>query len=356
MANQVRVGVIGTGGISRYHMGGWLRSKRGKLVAAADIQPDKLQAFCEEFDLPPQQAYGDPRKMLLSEALDCVSVCCWAQHHADMVVAAARAGVEGVLCEKPLGYSIAEGERMRRAADKHGTKVLVMHQRRYVPTYTEAARLIARGAIGQVHTLVARNGGGLCNTHSHSVDMMRYVLGDPRAEWAMAQLERRTNRWERCHPVEDCLVGVIGFEGGARGIIESDTPLEKGQGGLWVYGTEGAIALYGGPLRMNQNTGGTWEPIEAGESVDPPVAYVQDLLRWMDGGPEPRISLAKAWHTHEILMAFYESARTHRRITFPVRNRKRILEQMIDDGLLPLGRRKKPYDIRTPDALDAGYR
>ena len=354
MAKKVRLGVIGTGGISRYHMGGWLRSKRGKLVAAADVQPANLRKFCEEFGLPPEKGYADATEMLRAEELDCVSICTWAQHHCALVAAAAKAGVRGVLCEKPLGYSIGEGERMLRAVAKHGTKVLVMHQRRYSTRFTKAAKLIARGAIGQPLTLVRRGGGGLCNSHSHSVDMMRYLLGDPKAEWVMAQLERTTNRWERCYPAEDCLVGVIGFEGGARAVIESDTPLEKSQDGLWVYGTEGAINLFAGPLLMNKTTGGKWQPIEAKE-VNPPVCYVKDLLRWMDGGPEPRISLARAWHTHEILMGFYESARTRRRVTFPLRNRRRILQQMIDDGLLPL-RKRRPYDIRTPDALKAGCR
>lgn len=354
MAKRVRFGVIGTGGISRYHMSGWLGSKRGTLVSAADVQPRNLAGFCEQFGLPPEKGYADARTMLRREALDCVSVCTWAQHHAALVVAAARAGVRGILCEKPLCYSIAEGERLLRAVDKHGTRVLVMHQRRYVGGYSNAAKLIARGAIGRPLTLVTRNGGGLCNTHSHSVDLMRYVLGDPRADWVMAQAERTTNRWERCFPVEDCLVGLIGFEGGARGIIESDTPLEKGGGGLWIYGTEGVIDLFGGPRLMSAKTGGKWQPID-GRPVEPPVAYVKGLVRWLDGGPEPPISLARAWHTHEILMAFYESARTRSRVEFPLRNRRRILQQMIDDGCFTL-RRRKPYDIRTPDAFKAGYR
>ena len=354
MAKKIRFGVIGTGGISRYHMGGWLRSKRGQLVAACDIRPDKVAGFCEQFGLPPDKGYTDVRKMLRREELDCVSICTWAQSHAGLTVAAARAGVRGILCEKPLGYSIAEGDTMRRAAAATGAKVLVMHQRRYCGGYTKAARLIARGAIGQPHTLVARGGGGLTNSHSHTIDMMRYMLGDPETEWVMAALERTTNRWERCFPIEDCLVGAISFEGGVRGILESDTPLEKGQGGLWVYGTEGAIDLFGGPLLMNKTTGGTWQRIEAKEP-DLPRCYVRDLLRWIDGGPEPRISLRQALYTHEILMGFYESARARRLVRFPLRARGRILQKMIDEGALPL-RKQKPYDIRQAEAFKAGYR
>ena len=218
MAKKFRVGVIGTGGISRYHMGGWMRSRLGEVVAACDIQPAKLAGFCEQFGVPASSAYADARKMLRREQLDCVSICTWAQAHAKLTVAAAKAGVRGILCEKPLGYSVAEADAMVRAAEQTGAKVLVMHQRRYSARFTKARKLIAKGAIGSVHTLVVRSGGGLTNTHSHTIDMMRYVLGDPKTEWVMAQIERTTNRWERCWPIEDRAVGVICFEGGVRAI------------------------------------------------------------------------------------------------------------------------------------------
>jgi predicted dehydrogenase len=285
-----------------------------------------------------------------------VSICTWAQHHASLTVAAARAGVGGILCEKPMCYSIREAEQMLRAAEETGAHVMVTHQRRYSRRATRARTLIARGAIGDVHTLISRGGGGLTNTHTHSVDMMRYVLGDPKARWVMAQVERSTNRWERCYPVEDRLAGIVCFETGARGIVESDLPQEGvALGGLRVYGTRGAIDLAGGPMLMNASTGGRWSPIEVKREIDPPVCYVRDLIRWMEGGPEPRISIRQAWPTHEILMAFYESARTRSLVELPLRNRRRVLEQMIEECAFAL-RKKRPYDIRTPDALKAGYR
>ena len=281
MAEKVRFGVIGTGGISRYHMTGWIKSRLGQLVAACDVQPANLDSFCKEFNVPPEAAYSDPFAMLRREKLDCVSICTWAQHHPKIVVAAAKAGVRGILCEKPMAYSIAEADAMLKAVEKAGTKVLIMHQRRYHRPLTKARVLIARGGIGDVHTLVARGGGGLTNTHTHYVDMMRYVLADADAEWVLAQAERSTNRWERCSPIEDRLAGLIGFQGGARGLIDSDTPLDgAAKGGMWVYGTHGAIDLFGGPLVMNARTGGKWSLIEAKGQVDPPVCYVRDLPNW----------------------------------------------------------------------------
>jgi predicted dehydrogenase len=127
------------------------------------------------------------------------------------------------------------------------------------------------------------------------------------------------------------------------------------KGGLWLYGTKGAIDLFGGPLLLNASTGGKWQPIETKREPDLPAEYVRGLIRWMEGGPEPPLSLARALGTHEIIMGFYESARTRSLVRLPVRNRRRILGQMIADGTLPL-KNRKPYDIRTPDAFKAGYR
>ena len=63
MAKKLRVGILGTGGISRYHVGGWQRSRLGEIVAAADIQPANLEGFGKEFGLPPRGQNRRPREM-----------------------------------------------------------------------------------------------------------------------------------------------------------------------------------------------------------------------------------------------------------------------------------------------------
>jgi hypothetical protein len=75
------------------------------------------------------------------------------------------------------------------------------------------------------------------------------------------------------------------------------------------------------------------------------TAQVQELIRWIEGGPEHRGSGRNARITLEIMMALYESARRHQVVRLPLEERRYPLGLMIAEGKLAVevpGR----YDIR----------
>ena len=98
---------------------------------------------------------------------------------------AAEHGAKAVLCEKPMAVSLAEADQMITACRSSGTKLAIGHQRRFYPGWTEARRLISEGTVGKPMMVTGYVVDGLLNTGSHVVDGMRYVLGDPQAEWVM---------------------------------------------------------------------------------------------------------------------------------------------------------------------------
>ena len=66
MANKLRVGIIGTGGISRSHMAGYSKlGDRVEVVAACDIDEAKLTAYCKQYGIPKQ--YTDFNEMMANE-------------------------------------------------------------------------------------------------------------------------------------------------------------------------------------------------------------------------------------------------------------------------------------------------
>src|SRR5262249_52211397 len=150
-------------------------------------------------------------------------------------VAAAEAGARGILCEKPMARSLAEADTMLAACDAYGAKLAIGHHHRFVSHNTAARRLIAEGAIRQPTPPPPASGGGLLNNGTHMIDRMRYLLGDPEAIWVIGQVERRTDRWERAQPIEDCCVGLVAFAGGARGLIESDLPEPECPGTTMIH-------------------------------------------------------------------------------------------------------------------------
>ena len=84
---KLRIGIIGTGGISHAHMNGYLaQGDRVELVACCDLDEEKVKAYAEKFGFA--RYYTDLHEMMAKEELDCVSVCTWNAAHKEATIAA----------------------------------------------------------------------------------------------------------------------------------------------------------------------------------------------------------------------------------------------------------------------------
>ena len=109
--DKIRVGIIGTGGISHAHMDGYKHmADRVDVVAVCDIDEAKVRAYAAKFNVP--RWYTDCREMMKKESLDCVSVCTWNAAHKECTITALRGGAN-VICEKPMAMNAEEAEEMR---------------------------------------------------------------------------------------------------------------------------------------------------------------------------------------------------------------------------------------------------
>jgi len=344
---RYRVAIIGTGGIARTHAQGWKATKRCDLVAGVDIRPEAAARFAEEFSVP--HTYDNVEEMLAKEKPDIVSICTWHGTHAAFTIAAANAGVAGILCEKPMAVSLGDADAMLDAVAKSGSKLAIGHHHRFNPRNTEARRLIASGVIGKPHLIRLCTSGGLTNNGTHAIDRARYLLGDPKAEWVLGQVERRTDRYERLEPIEDACAGIIAFEGGARLVIESDLPdgglndAAAGFSTLHVYGTEGTLAIGSSLCLLNKDSHG-WQALH----VPPDTNQFEEMLGWMEGRNAHRNEGTIARATVELMMAIYESARIRGRVVLPLTTMRSPLVMMIEDGSLRVEKEGR-YDIRVPN-------
>ena len=116
--SKVRVGIIGTGGISHCHMLGYnALPDEVEVVAVCDIDEAKVKAYAEQYGVAAW--YTDYNEMLEKEDLDCVSVTTWNSAHMPATVASLNAGVN-VICEKPMAMNASEAEEMLAAAKESG--------------------------------------------------------------------------------------------------------------------------------------------------------------------------------------------------------------------------------------------
>ncbi|WP_308637401.1 Gfo/Idh/MocA family protein [Paenibacillus silvisoli] len=132
------------------------------------------------------------QELLASPEIDAVVICSENAKHAELTLAAAAAK-KHVLCEKPLGISVAEMERMIEACAANGVQLMTAFPCRYIPSVIEAKRSIDEGDIGEIVAIKGTNrgsmpggwfvnpaasGGGAVLDHTvHVMDLMNWFVG-----------------------------------------------------------------------------------------------------------------------------------------------------------------------------------
>ena len=340
MAETYRVGIIGCGWMGKAHAQAYAELSNVEITAASDTHPKALAELREEHGIG--GGYADYREMLDAEDLDIVSVCSWPGLHAPMSIAAAEAGVSGIVCEKPMARTLAEADAMIAAAEAHGAKLVIGHQGRFREQTNAIRNLIADGAIGRVEMLYIQQSGGLTNSSIHNVDYARYILGDPQVAWVMGSVERRTDRYERAERIEDRAQALIGFAGGVRGVLESDIGDDRRVQPCIVYGSHGSIFPVSGGIRLltpNGNTEFSYNEPNA------QALQAKELIEWMEGRREHRGHAENGRQALEVLLAIAASTYTRGIVNLPMEISGNPLELAVDEGALPV---EKPgaYDIR----------
>ena len=340
-----RIGIIGCGGMGRSHSRAWTKQPNATVVAAADIYEESAKRVADEYDVP--AIYTDVNEMLAKEELDIVSITTWQGPRAEATVAAANAGVKGIIGEKPMSASLGHADEMLAACEANDVKLVIGHQGRYAPANIEARRLVAAGAIGEPTTVHhrAKPHAGLLNTGTHAIDGWRFLLSDPETLWVIGQTARTTDRWERRTICEDLCMGLVCFEGGARGIYEGDLP-EPNVSMPKIAGTEGMIRNGpDGTLLLQNGDAQGWQQITPPSE---PKNQFQELIEWIEGKIDNhRGSGVQARYTIEIMMAIYESLRIKNVVTMPLETKELPLELMVNDGTLPVLEEGR-YDLRAP--------
>lgn len=194
MAKQTfRAGIIGLGmiggadpesaqalgqsveGLDGTHYGALSQHPNVEVVAGSTRDAGRRDRFAKRSGA---KVYADYREMLKEEKLDIVSVATYAPSHAEMAIAAARAGAQAVWCEKPIATTMDDAERIVEACFNHGTLLVVNHQRRFDPNHRKLRDLIAEGQLGDLTSCLLQWGSGrLGNVGTHTFDAIRLVTG-----------------------------------------------------------------------------------------------------------------------------------------------------------------------------------
>lgn len=207
----LRVGLVGAGVIGSVHRAIYAQIAATEVVALADPRGKEVlkqegasyvpgAAAAPAVDLPVHASLG---ALLAAEQVDIVDICTPTPLHCDLVVEALEAG-KHVLCEKPMGRTLADCDVILAAARASDRKFMVAHCLRFWPAYEYLHEVVTSGKYGRVErarfsrqVIVppggwfldgAMSGGAILDLHIHDVDTAAWILGPPRALTAFGRI------------------------------------------------------------------------------------------------------------------------------------------------------------------------
>ena len=147
MRDDFRVGIVGCGRISQYHISSILKTDSAKLVAVCDVNEGLARQMAKKYKI--DSYYADFSELLSSEHLDVVDITTSPQTHLALSIQAMEAGCH-VLMEKPLALSIEEVDSIIETASINKVKLCPVHNVLFLPVLLKTKAMIAKGVIGDL--------------------------------------------------------------------------------------------------------------------------------------------------------------------------------------------------------------
>ncbi len=287
-----------------------------EIIGVCDLRQDRLNQFEATWSqsLPALKYYTDYRRMIAELQPDIISVVTSDNRHADIVVDAANAGVNGIFCEKPIATTLADADRMIEAVEKHGVKMTINHSRRWRPIFRPVMAELRNGAIGELRRIICSYGGPramLFRNGTHMVDTL-CMFADSEPEWVFAELEEGyQDYWPyqgdggRTPELEPSVSGYIHFRNGVRAFYNNEKRM-FGRRDWEILGTEGCITVNDHHAELETNAGVRKIDCPHRTLVDSPAA-IRELIHIVENGGETCSPPRNARQVLEILLGFMAS-------------------------------------------------
>lgn len=297
-----RVGIIGAGWVSEYHLPAWMKqSARAEVVAIADPSAEARAARSTAFGIP--RNYASAEVMLAEEALDAVDICAPREAHVELVWLAAQKDLD-IICQKPLAPDYDQAVAL--VTGLAGSIRLMVHENwRFRAYYRRLKAWLEEGIAGNIRQvqfeffssgMIADDRGErpalvrqpffrrqqrllVMEVMIHHLDTLRYLLGE--MEVVAAQLERSNDDIV----AEDvaCVIlrrlddGVI-VTVNASLAVHGAPPAPRDH--LRIFGTQATLELYGNSL---SSTGHAKHEEEFDADAVYQGAYDATIAHFLDG-------------------------------------------------------------------------
>lgn len=345
MNSKIKWGVIGSGGIARRRTipEGIIPSHNAELVSVFDIDQDINRTVAGEFNALQALSIEE----LLNSDIDAVYIASPANMHLEQVIACARAK-KNILCEKPLGMTVAESEEMISICNSEGVLLGIGLMMRHLAQHQAALKLIQDGKLGKpvygraqlscwyppIQGAWRQNpstggGGSLMDMGSHCIDLLEMFFGP------IKTVSCFINNSIHSYKSEDSAVVSLAFVNGAMATVDTFfcIPDNSSKNVLELYGSKGSILAKGtigqgssgemvAYLEMDNSSYNAQQIRNTGEGViinpEPVNTYraeIEDFSLAITQHRTPLNNNSLGLRSQIILAACYESARTGKMVS-----------------------------------------
>lgn len=330
VTDPVRIGVIGTGRIGASHATLLRREVPGaRLVAVADARPEAARALAGRLGV---RAPDSPAALMADDEVEAVVVTASSVAHAELVVAAARAG-KAVFCEKPMGMTLEEVDAGVAATQAAGVPLQVGFNRRFSPDFAGAHRLVSEGAIGtpQLMRSLTRDPGLsdpgavppwtiFTQTLIHDFDTLLWLNPGAEPVGVHATADALVAPAFKDAGLLDTAVVVLTFDNGAIAVAEASFSAAYGYDVRGeVFGSAGMVTIGDGAMSSLRLADATGRHVDTarGDVALFRQAYVGELASFAEAvrsGSEPEVTGRDARRALAVALACIESVQTGRTV------------------------------------------
>jgi predicted dehydrogenase len=325
MASSLGVMIIGAGRVSTAHARAVAETPGAKLVAIADVDRGRADAFAQKHG---GQALADYAEGLKRDDIHIVTIALPHHLHERATVDAVSAG-KHVFIEKPMADTVAECDRMIAAAEKAGVQLFVAHTQRYFASTIRARELLHDGSLGRpvfatdtwykpfgIETrppwmLDRATGGGMwLMDGAHQIDRTCWVMGSD-VESVKAYIDSPFHGTK----ADDAELALLQLRNGQYASI-----IHTGYAKRGVDKCEVEVACTNGMLKFDSYSNwlqvdkdGQYVPVDVPRH-DPFTLEMRNLVGAIEG--KERLGVSPAWGRHivEVLNACEQSSRTGREV------------------------------------------
>lgn len=326
MADRIlRWGFLSTAKINRALILPLKISKRNHLAAVASRSQEKAQAYANKWGIP--RAFGSYEAFLADPEIDVIYNSLPNHLHADWTIKALRAG-KHVLCEKPLGLTATNVDKMFATAKETGCVLTEAFMYRHHPQTLKVKEIVESGILGKLQLLRGTftftlkdegnyrlkkemGGGSIWDIGCYPISYMRMLLGTDPLEvfgWQASGQEG----------IDLSFVGQMRFPEGILAQFNSSfqSPFRTE---MEIIGSSGVLSIPnpfkpGKKEELFLKRKGKIKTIKIrGQELY--LGEVEDMADAILLGKSPRISLEDSRANTIIIQAFLESAKRGKAIT-----------------------------------------